>query len=62
MAALEVEVEGLEDERGGVTGIDGDGAVGLGDSHAGDLAGGLGGAGSTGSAAPSPSMRRGPHA
>jgi len=43
MAALEVEVEGLEDERGRVTGINGDGAVSLVDGRTGDLAGGLGG-------------------
>ena len=43
--ALEVEGEGLEDERGGVAGVEGDGAVGLGDGRAGERAGGLGGRG-----------------
>jgi hypothetical protein len=45
---LEVEGEGLEDERGGVAGIEGDGTVGLGDVRAGEPAGGLGGRGTHG--------------
>jgi hypothetical protein len=40
--ALEVEGEGLEDERRGVAGVEGDGEVGLGDGRAGERAGGLG--------------------
>lgn len=39
--ALEVEGECLEDERGGVAGVEGDGEVGLGDGGAGERAGGL---------------------
>ena len=42
---LEVEGEGLEDERRGVAGVEGDGEVGLGDGRAGERAGGLGGRG-----------------
>ena len=42
---LEVEGEGLEDERRGVAGVEGDGEVGLGDGRAGERAGGLRGRG-----------------